>query len=113
MGKKKGRNKKGKKIKRFSGHGDVHYKILGKRQLKELKATGHTYVTINGVKKKVTPGNLTRHNGKVAIGWYRRSDTGKIALRQFARDRSIPAGHRKGWSPQRSMETDRKNSGGI
>lgn len=104
---------KKKKIKRFSGHGDVHYKVLTAAQLKKLRRDGHIYVTIQGEKKKVTRGNLTRHNGKVAIAWYRRSDTKRIALRNFARDRSIPAGHRKGWTSARGMETDRRSGGGI
>ena len=102
-----------KTTKHFSGHGSVHYKVLGKRQLKNLKTKGHTHVSVNGVKKKVTRGNLTRHNNKVAVGWYTRSDTKKPALRQYARDRSIAAGHKKGWSSKRGMETDRRNGGGV
>lgn len=102
--------KKRRKIKRLSGHSDVNYKQLGKRQLKELKEKGHTYITIRGQKKRVTWGNVIIRSGKYCVGYYERSDTGRIALRNYARDRSIKAKTVKKYSARRGMEGDRKGS---
>ncbi len=74
-----------KKIPRRSGHGNLHTRKLTASQLRKIQTEGRCTITIGGEKKTVTPGKV--RNGK--IQYYRRSDTGGIALRNYARDYSI------------------------
>jgi hypothetical protein len=78
---------KKKLIPKRSGHGDVHLKKLTSGQLAKLERDGRVFITIRGVRKKVTWCNVK----KGAVEWYRRSDTKSIALRNYCSDLSRSA----------------------
>ena len=73
-----------------AGHGAIYEQQLSSKEVEKLKREGHIYRKIAGVRKKITLGNLLPTGGR-KIRWCMRSDTGKPALRNYARDRKLTA----------------------
>ena len=75
-----------------AGHSPLYKKALSKSQKKQLKDIGFCEVMLRGERKRVTRDNLV--GGKYLVHWYIRSDTGKVALRNYAMDAARSARHR-------------------
>lgn len=75
-----------------AGHSPLYKKTLSKTQKKQIRDIGFCDVLIGGERKRVTRSNLVR--GKYIVHWYIRSDTGRVALRDYNMDASIGATYR-------------------
>ena len=76
------------------GHGDIRTRKVSARVVSALREKGHSYINIAGHRKRVTKGNLKKSGSGYVVQYYRRSDTKKPALRNFARDRARKASRR-------------------
>ena len=74
-----------------SGHGEVTERTLSAGMVKKLKEGTPQFITIAGQRKKIFAGNL-HPGGK--IKWYKRSDTGKIAVCRPDMDRARESKYR-------------------
>ena len=92
------------KLKKLSGHGNIHQRTLPAEKLKQLKEKGRTTITLNGRKRTITPCNLKAGN---KIEYYKRSDTGKYALRNFCKDVHSKSTHKN--AKKRGYEGDTRN----
>lgn len=73
------------------GHSQLRELKLSSKEMETLNKNGFIYRTILGVKKRITPGCVL--SGR-RIRYYIRSDTGKPAIRNYARDSKMKATHR-------------------
>ena len=76
------------------GHSAIRRKKIGVTIVREVQKNGHSFISVGGHRKKVTKGNIKKGHNGYYVEYYRRSDTHKPALRNYARDKSDKARHR-------------------
>ena len=76
------------------GHGQIKRKRIGITIMREVQKNGHSFISVDGHRKRVTKGNIKKDSKGYYVEWYRRSDTHMPALRNYARDRARKARHR-------------------
>lgn len=78
-----------------SGHGKIIHRSLAPAQVKAFKKDGFVMMHVGDRRRKVTKCNVQkRQGGGYYIGYYKRSDTGKYAMRNFCSDRKRAASHK-------------------
>lgn len=89
-----------------AGHGECQVRRASADQMKYFKSHGYFNIQLNGKKRKVTRCNLKTSKGGRYYGFYKRSDTGKNALRNFCSDKKRTAAHSKPGNRRKPMVGD-------